>query len=306
MADLTLLAVPFALLGIVLATRFVGCTLDTSVFGGGAWDYNGTVLAHADLLGYWRLGEPAGVTTATDQTGAHNGSFESATLAEDAPSQSAATATPGLLELGAPGMIESEPAHTSLRVDGGYVEVPFDVALNPPQFSIEAWVAAEWDAAEALSDGRKPFRTVCSSREVAGGATRGFTVYAGPDSTTPADSTMYWQAWVGDGGPSWRILLGPAVELNAITHLAVTYDGATLKLYVNGSEDEAGTPDAQMAVGFVPNASSPLYLGMGAPEAATPQFPFKGRIQEAALYSAALTPTVIDNDRVLPGVTSGP
>jgi hypothetical protein len=45
---------------------------------------------------------------------------------------------------------------------------------------------------------------------------------------------------------------------------------------------------------------------MGAPEAPTPQFPFKGRLQEVALYNAALTPTVIDNDRVLPGMTTGP
>jgi hypothetical protein len=305
MPDFILLITPLAALAVLLALRFVGCSFDASGLGGG-WDYDGTVLAHPNLVAYWRLGEPAGVTTATDQKGAHNGTYETADLPENAAGQSAATASPPLLELGALGMIASEAAHTSLRVDGGYVEVPFDAALNPAQFSVEAWISAEWNAAEVLSNGLKPFRTLCSSREVAGGGTRGFTLYAGPDSTTPADTTVYWQVWVGDGGPAWQIMLGPAVELDQITYLAVTYDGTTLKLYVNGSQDDAGSPNAQMNVGIVANAASPLHIGMGAPEAATPQFPFKGRLQEVALYNVALTPAEIDNDRVVPGVTTGP
>lgn len=306
MPDVILLITPLVILATVLAAaRFVGCSFDVSGLGGG-WDYDGTVLAHPNLVAYWRLGEAAGVPAAADQTGAHNGTYETAMLAENAPSQSAATASPPVLDLGAIGMIASEAAHTSLRVDGGYVEVPFNAALNPAQFSVEAWVSAEWDAAEVLSNGLKPFRAVCSSREVAGGGTRGFTVYAGPDSTNPADTTVYWQVWVGNDSASWQILLGPAVEVDQIAYLGVTYDGTTLKLYVNGSQDEAGAPNAQMNVAVVANTSSPLYIGMGAPEAPTPQFPFKGRLQEVALYNAALTPTVIDNDRVLPGVTSGP
>jgi hypothetical protein len=299
-----LILTPLVLVAIVVLFRSVGCTLDRSGLLEEAvgWDYDGTVLSHANLAGYWRLGEAAG-TTASDETGAHDGTYDSATLVEDGPAQS--PAAPGVTTLGAPGMIASDAAHTSVNVDGGYVEVPFAAPLNTPQFSIEVWAAPDWDPAETVGAGAKPFRCLMASREVSGGAARGFALYAGPDLTVPGDTTFRWQVWVGDGGPAWQRLVGPAVDFAQPTHLAVTYDSTTLRLFVNGSEDEAGTPDASMAVGYDANTSSPLYIGMGAPEAATPQFPFKGRLQEAAVYNAALTPAQVD-DRVIAGTTTGP
>lgn len=301
MVDPVLLVSPIALLAAVLLVRFSGCTFDTSGLGTG-WNYPGTVMSHPDLVAYWRLGEFAGTVANDLGIGPNDGTFTSEGLAE-APQSAAA---PGTIMLGAVGLIASDAAHTSINVNGGYVEVPFVAALNPAQFSAEAWVAAEWAATDVLTDGRPPFRAVLSAREVVSGETRGFTIYAGPDSSTPADDTVYWQAWVGDGGANWQILLGPPVDLDQQTHLAITYDGTTLQLFVNGSEDETGTPDAEMTVGFSPNTGSPLYIGMGAPEAADPLFPFHGRIQEVALYAAALTAVVIDRDRVMPGMTTAP
>ena len=312
MPESVVLVSPIAILAIVLVVRLAGCTFDSEGGGGPApglgedSDYDGTVLEHEDLVAYWRLGEPDGATTATDQKGGHDGTFETVTLAENGPGQSAATGSPPVLELGAPGQLESDPEHTSVRVDGGYVEVPFDEALNPAAFSVEAWVVAEWDGNEALSNGLKPFRTVCSSREVVGGNTRGFTLYAGPKIGVEDDGQVYWQAWIGDGSDQWRKVFGPVVDLNQVTYLAVTYDGTTLKLYVNGSQDTDGSPSGQEDFDFVANTSSPLHIGMGAPESPTPEFPFKGRLQEVALYSADLDPTVIDNDRVVLGMTTGP
>jgi hypothetical protein len=78
-------------------------------------------------------------------------------------------------------------------------------------------------------------------------------------------------------------------------HLAVTYDGTTLKLYVNGSNDTSGTPDAEMAAGFSANTSKSLYIGMGAPDAIQPAYPFKGRLQDARYYKAAQPAAVIDD-----------
>ena len=304
-----LILAPLALLGIVVLFRFVGCTLDRSGLLEEAvgWDYDGTVLSHANLAGYWRLGEAAG-TTANDETGANNGTYESATLAEDAAALS--PAAPGVTTLGATGMIVSDAVHTSVHVDGGYVEVPFAAALNTAQFSIEIWAAADWDPAETVGASAAPYRCLMASREVSGGpggSPRGFTLYAGPDNTIPGDTTFRWQIWVGTGvaGSDWVRLVGPAVEFGTPTHLAATYDGTTLKLYVNGSEDEAGTPDESTATGYSPNTSSPLYIGMGAPEAPAPLYPFKGRLQEAAVYNAALTPAQVD-DRVIAGTTTGP
>ncbi len=304
-----LLLAPLALLVVVALFRSVGCTLDRSGLLEEAvgWDYDGTVLSHANLAGYWRLGETAG-TTATDATGANNGTYESETLVEDAGALS--PAAPGVTTLGAPGMVASESAHTSVHVDGGYVEVPFAAALNTAQFSIEIWAAPDWDPAETVGAGDKPVRCLMASREVSGGpggSPRGFALYAWRDPLDTADTTFRWQIWVGNGmaGEDWVKRVGPPVEFGQPTHLAVTYDGTTLKLYVNGSEDEAGTPDEATATAYSPNTSSPLYIGMGAPEAPAPLYPFKGRLQEAAVYNAALTPAQVD-DRVIAGTTTGP
>jgi hypothetical protein len=298
-----LILAPVALLAIMLLLSFTGCTLDrTGLLEGTGWDYDGDVLSIPSLAGYWRMGEVTG-PTANDQTAANHGSYETATLAENPAGQSPGTT--GTTNFGAAGMVTSEPVHTSVEVDGGYIEVPFSADLNTATFTLEIWVFPTWPDGELLTGGAAPFRSVMASREVVGGNTRGFTLYAGPDASVPGDTTMRWQIWVGDGSADWQRLVGPPVEVGQITYLAATYDGTTLKLFVNGSEDDAGTADASMATGYVPCTSGPLYIGMGAPEAAAPLFPFKGRMQEAAIYNAAITSQKID-DHVFAGVTTGP
>ncbi len=298
MLDAIVLVAPVALLALVLLFRFVGCAFDSSgLLDGSGWDYDGTLLAHPSLVSYWRLGEAVG-PTATDEKAVNPGTYETVTLAVDG--NSPATASPPVLNFGAVGLIVSDPARTSLQVDGGFVSVPFNATLNTAAFAIEAWVFPEWAAADPLF-----FRAVLASRDAPAGVVQGFNLYAGRNSGDMADTNIYWQVWLGGGGADWQRLLGPVVELGQATHLAATYDGATLKLYVNGSEDETGTPDAQMAAAYTPNAAQPLFIGMGAPELADPRFPFKGRIQEVAVYNAALSATDIDN-HVVAGSTTGP
>jgi hypothetical protein len=277
--------VPLALGAIVALLGSLGCGLDDS----GGW----TDTPNPDSVSYWLLGEASG-TTAGDSVDGNPGQYEWVTLLS--ASQSPATVSPGVITLGAPGLLEGQPSETCIRVDGGYVEVPYAAALNTPEFTVMAWAFPEFDLTETVS-GQKAFRCVLASREGNGVQPRGYMIYSGPDLGNPSDTTLYWQAWVGDGtsGGAWAMLIGPPVEAAQTTHLALTYDGTTLKLYVNGSDDTTGTPDAQMAAGFSPNTSKSLFIGMGAPDAPSPLYPFKGRLQDVRYFKSAQPASEIDN-----------
>jgi hypothetical protein len=144
-----------------------------------------------------------------------------------------------------------------------YGQVAFDAALNPAQFSVEAWVK--------LTGGAGTYRSVVTSRT---GSYSGYILYA-----TAADT---WQFWLG-AGTAWRIVSGPAVTLNAWTHLVGTFDGATARLYVNGvlAASSAGAA-------FAANTSAPLRFGAGRSESA-PAYFLPGSLDELAVYGSALS-----------------
>jgi hypothetical protein len=64
-------------------------------------------------------------------------------------------------------------------------------------------------------------------------------------------------------------------------HFAVTYDGATMRMYVNGAL-EASTASALS----IPNTTYPLRLGSLDP---APTNRFAGRLDEIAIYNVALS-----------------
>jgi hypothetical protein len=74
---------------------------------------------------------------------------------------------------------------------------------------------------------------------------------------------------------------------NAWTHLAVTYDAATLKLYVNGI-----LTNSTAQSGTVVTSTNPLQIGS---DSLYGQF-FKGLIDEVRIYNVALTQAQIQSD----------
>ena len=78
---------------------------------------------------------------------------------------------------------------------------------------------------------------------------------------------------------------------NAWTHLAATYDGATLRLYVNGTQvaSTAKTGTIAVSAGALTIGGDPLYG----------QY-FTGRIDEVRIYSSALTQTQVQTDMATP------
>lgn len=94
--------------------------------------------------------------------------------------------------------------------------------------------------------------------------------WQGGVTTASGKTTIRW----GEGRPA----------LNRWYHLALTYDGSTLRLYVDG-EEKASTP----LTGTLKTSTSPVYIGSDA----NTQKWFNGSIANAAIYSTALSPQEI-------------
>ncbi len=198
---------------------------------------------------FWRLGEASGTTTADASGNNRAGSYI------DSPT------------LGLTGaLVGDSNTAAGFNGSGQYVQVPFSSALNPSSFTVEAWVY--------LAGGQGTQRSVVTSRDQGSKMTRGYWLLA--------DSTNTWQLWLGTGGNHWSKLVGPAVTLNQWTHLVASYDGTTARLYVNGVQLASGSRT------YVRNVVRPLRLAAGRTEG-NPNAFFPGRLDEVAIYSAALS-----------------
>jgi glucose/arabinose dehydrogenase len=96
----------------------------------------------------------------------------------------------------------------------------------------------------------------------------------------------------GVGSRTMPALLGPStLPVNTWTHLAATYDGSSLRLYVNGLEVSNRTQ-----TGAIPTSSDPLSFG------GDPLFGqyFSGRIDEIRVYDRALSAPEIQIDMTKP------
>jgi hypothetical protein len=85
------------------------------------------------------------------------------------------------------------------------------------------------------------------------------------------------------GGITW-VTGTTASPVNAWTHVALTYDGAALRLYVNGTQVATRTVS-----GAIQASTNPLWIGGNSPYGEY----FQGLIDEARVYNRALTATDI-------------
>ncbi len=90
----------------------------------------------------------------------------------------------------------------------------------------------------------------------------------------------------------WQYVSGvSASPVNTWTHVAVTYDGAILRMYVNGAQVAT-----QPGTGTIQTTSSPLWIGGNSPYGEY----FVGLIDEVRVYNRALTPGEIATIRDVP------
>ena len=113
-----------------------------------------------------------------------------------------------------------------------------------------------------------------------------------------ANDIYYLEASSGAGPPAMggtfspSPLIGPSgLPLNTWSHLAATYDGVTMRLFVNGTEVASKPQSGPIAIstGALTIGSDPLYG----------QY-FAGRIDEARVYNVALTASEIQTDMNTP------
>ncbi|HEX7254734.1 MAG TPA: LamG-like jellyroll fold domain-containing protein [Gaiellaceae bacterium] len=116
-----------------------------------------------------------------------------------------------------------------------------------------------------------------------------YALYANSNVNAPMG-----EAWIS--GASAKPVGTTQLPLNAWTHLAATYDGTTVRLYVDGTE-----VGSVIRAGGITTSSDPLFIG------GNPVWPewFSGLIDEVRIYDRALTATELQAD-MSTAIDSGP
>lgn len=313
-----LVVVPVVLLLLIGTFCFVGCTLDTTGFGLGFVQYSDLdVILNPDCVAYWQLADSPGQTTALDVVGKahgdpHNGTYKNVNNVSGAdaglfpipdfnPSATTHSAgAPGTQTIGAPGIVTGDtvPPHdpknpksaTCMQTDGGFVTVEANATCNPPVFTIECWVKPEWSENDPPAD-----RRIIDSTDVAPASRFGYAMGVNGEGK--------WSALLGSSSGMFVEVVAEKAELNVATHFVLTFDGEFAGLFVNGTRIGVGT----QVLGFAPNTVRPIVIGVGGPFLAPrtagaveppplfPFLPFKGKIQDVAIYKAVLDDTTIMN-----------
>ena len=140
-------------------------------------------------------------------------------------------------------------------------------------------VAASDHGDDARGLGEADGRDAASWRDV---------IYKGDDNYYLSCDRRHQFGRPAAGGNVWRRrrradVFGPAaLAANTWTHLAATYDGATLKLYVNGVLVSSGARQRNVSA----TSTNPLEIGG---DSIFGQY-FAGIIDEVRVYNVALTP----------------
>jgi len=162
----------------------------------------------------------------------------------------------------------------ALSFDGvnDWVTVNDAAVLDVTRVTIEAWVRPT-----TLSG----WRSVVMKESPTGLA---YALYAYDNAPRPA-------GYVSIGGIDREVLGTAAPALNAWTHLAITYDGANMRIYVNGVQAASRAQTGNIAV-----TASPLRIGGNGPWGEY----FAGQIDDVRIYNRALTAAEITSDMNTP------
>jgi uncharacterized delta-60 repeat protein len=163
---------------------------------------------------------------------------------------------------------------SALSFDGvnAYVSVPHDASLNPTQISVSAWIkATNWKT--------EIWRGAVVAKDSWGGPTNGYDLRTGDNGKL---------SFVVGTSSGWKdASTDSLMTTGQWYHIVGTYDGTTVKVYINGVERGSAAGGGDISA-----SSYPLNIGR-CPYDTTRLF--DGVIDEVAIFNRALTPSEIQH-----------
>jgi hypothetical protein len=220
-------------------------------------------------VGYWRLGEPVGSVTAADASGNGNDGQCS-----------------GGITFGEPGLPPGVYGDTAALFDGatGRISVPNSESLNPARITMEAKV--RWDGGTGFQ------QRILEKESFAGTTQYGLSVL--PDGHIHVELRRRVA-----GAPQIMVADSTGVAATgAETHVAATYDGLAIAIYLNGNLDSTtavntSPVDIDTKWPHSPPDDPEVALAIGDRMSIIPpdthHRTFNGLIDEVALYATPLS-----------------
>lgn len=216
--------------------------------------YASTIARTSGLVDYWRMDETSGTTAYDSGPGAATGTFTSASM------------------LKANGALTSS-SRPAVRFTASSSQVlaatTNDNFAGTSPFTVEMWVKPASLSASIYS-------RLISYEQTDGNGRQGWTVLI-----DPAASQAVFQRW--SNGTSNSVQAGTSFVVGTWTYVVATYDGSTMRLYLNGSS-VASQSSSQSIATF----ATSLRVGNSYSNSA-----FDGILDEVAVYNVALSGATI-------------
>src|SRR5262249_32641269 len=170
------------------------------------------------------------------------------------------------------------------------VNVPHSASLAlSGAMTLEAWVNPSANAGSSANDG---WRTVIMKERGTTGLS--YALYGNDGDSNPSRPAGYVRN--PNASADKEAAAGPAVPVGVWTHLAVTYDGTSIRLYVNGVlRSTTGS-----AGGGIAASTAPLRIGGNTVFSIPGTEYFAGLIDEVRIYNRALSAAEITADMNTP------